>query len=384
MTKKKSHSYSQPKIKAICDEICDNIEPLFDHFGLDYKQTNRMITMCCPIHGGDNPSAINVYPTGDEYRGNWVCRTHNCQHIFQPSIIGFIRGILSATEKNWQKSGDDMYSFNDTIDFALKFIKKEIGQIKVCKKKIEKQQFTSTINTITTNLQTETTRGPSRTSVRKLLKIPSLYFSNRGFDEKILNKYDVGLCDNSTKEMYNRVVVPIYDNNYEYMVGCTGRSIFEKCNQCKSYHDQTQSCPEDRDVWKYSKWRHNKDFKTQNHLYNYWFAQKHIKESGVAIVVESPGNVWKLEECGIHNAVGIFGTNLTDRQKMILDTSGAMSLVILMDNDEAGKQASIKIKQKCIKTYNMYFPQISKADVGDMTCEEIKTEIIEYIKKEIK
>jgi hypothetical protein len=339
--------------------------------------------MCCPIHGGDNPSALNIYPRGEEYRGNWTCRTHNCQDIFQPSVIGFIRGILSATQKNWQKSGDDMYGFNETIDFALQFINKDINQIKVCTKKIEKQQFANTINAITNSTET-ISKGPSRNGVRKLLQIPSEYFALRGFNKQVLDKYDVGLCDNNKKEMHNRVVVPIYDNNYEYMVGCTGRSIFEKCDSCKCYHNNKESCPDEIDRWKYSKWKHNKDFKSQNHLYNYWFAKKHIQETGIAILVESPGNVWRLEECGLHNAVAIFGTNLTDRQKMILDTSGAMSLVVLMDNDDAGKQASIKIKQKCIKTYNMYFPQISKPDVGEMTCEEINQEIVEYIKKEIK
>ncbi|NDC71851.1 MAG: hypothetical protein EBZ62_00150, partial [Sphingobacteriia bacterium] len=37
-------------------------------------------------------------------------------------------------------------------------------------------------------------------------------------------------------------------------------------------------------------------------------------KSHTAIIVESPGNVWRLEENGIHNSVALFGSSLSDRQ----------------------------------------------------------------------
>jgi DNA primase len=181
--------------------------------------------------------------------------------------------------------------------------------------------------------------------------------------------------------MYNRVVVPIYDDNYEYMVGCSGRSIFEKCNICSCFHNQNHTCPNKDNQWVYSKWKHSKDFKSQNHLYNFWFAKKYIMESNVAIIVESPGNVWRLEENGIHNSVGIFGSSLSDRQKVILDSSGAMSLVVLTDNDEAGKKAAEQIKSKCENTYKIYIPKITATDVGEMTTEQINEEIKPFLEK---
>jgi DNA primase len=134
-------------------------------------------------------------------------------------------------------------------------------------------------------------------------------------------------------------------------------------------------------LWKYPKWKHNSGFKSQNHLYNFWFAKEHILKSSMAIIVESPGNVWKLEENHIHNAVAIFGCSMSDRQKMILDSSGAMSLILLTDNDEAGQKAAAQIKNKCEKTYRIFIPKISKPDVAEMTLEEIKTEIKDYIEK---
>lgn len=159
------------------------------------------------------------------------------------------------------------------------------------------------------------------------------------------------------------------------MVGCTGRSIYEKCNTCKCYHNPTEECPHEDYRWKYSKWKHNTDFKSQNHLYNLWFAKEHILNSNTVIIVESPGNVWKLEENNIHNSVAIFGSSLSDRQKMLLDSSGAMNMIILTDNDEAGKKAADQIKLKCQNTYRIFIPKISKSDVGEMSTQEINQEI---------
>ena len=97
--------------------------------------------------------------------------------------------------------------------------------------------------------------------------------------------------------MSGRAVVPVYDNNRQYMIGCTGRATTDKCEKCNHYHLGNE-CPDKESLYLHCKWRHNYGFKTQNYLYNYWFAQEHIKESRSVILVESPGNVWRLEEAG--------------------------------------------------------------------------------------
>lgn len=379
-TKKKSRSFSQAKIKAVCDELCDNIDLLCETFNLNCKHTNKMITMSCPIHGGDNESALNLYYVGDSYRGNWVCRTHHCEKIFQPSIIGFLRGILSVQHNAWTKNGDDMYSFDQTMNMALKILDKDIKDIKTNNTNLEKQIFTKNIQSIVTN-KIENKGLPTRRSVRKALEIPAQYYIDRGFSSNILDKYDVGLCKNPEKEMYNRVVVPIYDQNHEYMIGCSGRTIFNKCDLCSYYHDHKQSCVDHKYGWKYSKWKHNKDFKAKDCLYNLWYAKEHILKTGIAVIVESPGNVWRLEEAGIHNAIAIFGTSLSDRQKMILDCSGAMSLLLLLDNDEAGQTGTKQIYDKCYRTYNIKTINIPKNDVGEMSIAEIHQIILPEMEK---
>lgn len=381
--KKASRSYDQAKLKYISDLLCDDIDMLLPALGIDsYRNLGKMISCSCPVHGGDNDSALNLYHQGDHYRGNWKCRTHQCELVFKSSIIGFIRGCLSHNLHGWSKEGDPLCSFQEALDFATSFLKQDFDKIRISKKNKEKNTFVNTVKYIAS---TQQTRGPTitRQAIKQSLSIPSRYFIDRGFDTKTLEQYDVGDCTNPDKEMYNRAVVPIYDNDHKYMVGCTGRSIHSRCSTCKAYHSSDKQCPSSENLWKYSKWKHNSGFKTQEYLYNYWLAKDKIIETSAVILVESPGNVWRLYEAGITNVVAIFGSSLGDRQKMILDSSGAMAIITIMDNDDAGKKAAAQIKQKCSKTYNIIDVAIYKEDIAAMSVAEIHQDIVPRIRQYI-
>ncbi len=172
----------------------------------------------------------------------------------------------------------------------------------------------------------------------------------KGQENKILEKYDVGDCEHPYKPMFNRAVVPIYDNDHSEMIGCSGRTT---CDQLP-------------------KWKHSKGLKTDSSLYNFWYAKDSIKKKMSAILVESPGNVWKLEMAGIHNSLAIYGSSLSVRQKILLDMTGAMTLYILTDNDEAGKKCRENIEKQCCKIYNIEHIYAKDNDVGEMNIEDIK------------
>lgn len=381
-TMRKSRLNNQDKLKVICDDLCNNIGDLLDALDLKYSINSKMVSMCCPIHGGDNPSAINLYYTGDSYRGNWKCRTHNCEDIFKGSIIGFVRGVISSHKYGWSKEGDESCSFDEAVEFCLKFLKKNLKDIKICKTNKEKNQFTNLVETVfDKKIAVNKTQDSiiNRDVIRKSLIMPCHYFIDRGFSPSILDKYDVGICNKADKEMYQRAVVPIYNHDLTNMIGCTGRSIFEKCDHCNHYHDPKLTCPKPEELWKYSKWKHSSSCKINHHLYNFWYAKEHIAKTNSVILVESPGNVWKLEENGIRNSVAIFGSSLGDRQKILLDSSGAMIILILTDNDQAGHKAAEQITLKCKNTYRVFRLNITKNDVADMSSDEIKTEIKDVI-----
>lgn len=375
MKKQQSHLNDQAKLKIICDQLCDRIEDLLDHFDLEYIYSGRLITMSCPIHGGDNKSALNLYPQGDVYRGNWKCRTHNCEKHFKGSIIGFIRGIISNKKYNWQKNGDNTCSFQEALSFCLSFLNTDLKDIKISKSDRDKRHFTSAIKHISPE-KPIVENIITRKQIRANLKIPATYYIDRGYSSTILDRYDVGLCEKPGKEMFNRVVVPIYDHKHSSMIGCTGRSIYEKCDKCETFHNPSNECPSHENRRFYSKWKHSSSFQSQNHLYNIWFAKQHIMDTCTVIIVESPGNVWRLEEAGIHNSVAIFGSSLSDRQKMILDASGAMNIITMTDNDEAGKKAAELIRQKCFKTYNIKNIDFPAKDIAELSIDYIKQNIV--------
>jgi len=375
-----SHLLDQHQLKIVGDRLSDRIEDLLDYFDIEYRQTEKMYIFSCPVHGGDNTTALNIYPHGDHYRGNWKCRTHQCEKIFMPSIIGFIRGVLSHRNKDWAKSGDSTVSFKDTLKFIETFLNSSLENIPKLKLD-DKKKFANTIKKIQSK-PGFSNNTITRDTIRKSLQIPAKYYIDRGYSTDILDKYDVGLCRSKGKPMYQRIVVPIYDDQHKYMIGCTGRSIFEKCENCGNYHNQANKCPQEY-AWTYSKWKHNKGFKAEETLYNLWFAKEHIKNTKTVIIVESPGNVWKLEEHGIHNSVAIFGSNISYKQKLLLDMSGAMNIVILTDNDAAGEDAKKQIIKKFSQTYRIFCPKISKNDVAELSAKEIDDQIIKYIQREI-
>ena len=368
-TQKKFRSIDQQQLKVICDAACDKITDLFHYFNLEYRENSKFYSMCCPIHKGDNPSALNIYHIGDSYRGNWKCRTHQCEKIFKGSIIGFIRGIISQQKYDWQEEGDDIASFNEALEFIQKFVNIDAADLSVDPAVKDKNMFVANMSIVSKTSKNTSHQYPTRESVRNLLNIPSPYFLQRGFSGEILDKYDVGDCTVVGKEMNNRAVVPIYDTTHQHMVGCSGRSVCDKCDSCGGHHNADIKCETGRT---FSKWRHSKGFATQTSLYNLWYAKECVQKTGSIIIVESPGNVWKLEMSGIHNAVAIYGSSMTDKQKMLLDISGAMNIYLLLDNDEAGYSGRKVIESKCHKTYNIYNIHIDTNDVADMSVEQIQ------------
>jgi len=202
---------------------------------------------------------------------------------------------------------------------------------------------------------------------------------NRGWSQEILDKYDVGLCTDPRKPMYNRVVVPIYDDKHSWCVGVTGRSIFTKCEKCGLYHDG--HCPDKQNAHHFSKWRNSDNFARDSYLYNFWYAKNSISREGVAVIVEGPGEVWRLEEAQIHCGLGVFGSSMTDRQQVILEKSGAMTIIVLMNNDEAGKLGAQKIKENLYRSYRLVFPTIPTNDLGELSPANVNSLLQPLIEK---
>ena len=335
--------FDQSRLAKLNGMLCDEIEALFEHLGIDYSDQGKMLVGACPVHNGDNKTAFNLYveelPNG--LRGNWKCRSQGCEKKFGNNILALLRGVL---EKPWK----------EVIDWACAFLGVEYTSFEgTDASEIEKRRYITRVNSLN-NKPKEENKGVVRDIIRNRLKIPCPYYLDRGYNQETLSKYDVGLCVERGKRMYGRAVVPIYNNNYEYAVGFTARAT--------------------TDNYKY-KWIHSEGFQANNYLYNYWFAKEHILKSGVVILVEGPGDVWKLEQSGVRTSLAMFGTDLSEQKLSLLYSCGANSIIVLTDNDEAGIKSAQKINEKCKRLFRMFFPTLSSSDVGDMHKDEIDSQI---------
>jgi len=318
-----------------------NFFEIYDCFHGDLK-----ITSACPVHQGDNHTAFNINIDHDDvFYGTWFCNTKRC-HEDGNDIIALIGKLMSL------KNGDQV-PFTKVLSFCEDFVKDVDGDFS---KFSNKRDTLSSI--LAANSKTKTKGKYDRSQVRSRLVFPCQYYLDRGYSPEALDHFDVGVCKDSRSEMYNRAVFPVYDESDEFMIGCVGRTI---SNDVK-------------------KWVNKKGFNKASYLYNYGKVLSDISRTSTIILVEGQGDVIRLYEAGIKNAVGIFGSNISDSQVFLLQKSGALNIVIMTDNDDAGGVCRSKARDKLKLSFNVYDVVTPTCDVGDMTTEEINKIIKPQIK----
>lgn len=385
MAGKGKPAYDQGRLAALQHLLCLRLDDVFAALDVSLVKAGRTYSGPCPIHGGDKADALNLYHSGDSVPGFWRCYTRHCERTFHSTILGFIRGVLSAKRFDWQPNkAAKTASFQDVLNWCEAFLGKPLKDIKVDSADFEKSRFANGSAIFQERPAAPPKTVITREAARAALKIPAKYFVERGWSKKILDRYDVGLCDTPGKPMTGRVVVPVYDDERRHIVGVSGRSVFAKCAKCSLYHEPTRRCPEGREAALHTKWRNSPGFSRESSLYNYWFARKHIRATGVALLCEGPGDVWRLEEAGITNGVAVFGTDLADQQQVILERSGAMCVVILTNSDTAGQEAAAEIEKQLCRSFRVERPALPAKDLGEIRPKDVSgllNPIIERLKR---
>ena len=335
------------QIYQICEKLVERLPELLKSLKIEYFEYPNRYSFACPIHGGDNPEGCSIFTDGISAKGNWQCWTHHCEDDFTSSLVGFVRGALC------QKQGRKV-SLNETATYCANLCNVSVEDLEHLE--TNKPYDLKILDIFKRQLHRENF-NVSREQIRSRIKIPADYYINRGFLPETLDAFDIGFCLEKKRPMSGRVVVPIYDEGYNYM-GCVGRAT------------ESDTSP---------KWLHSKGFK-KSMLYGLNVAQAHIKESQTVILVEGQGDVWRMHEAGYKNCVGIFGSSINDDQLLLLEQSGALNVVILTDSDEAGNKACDQIIKKCGRRFNYYRPSISTKDVGEMSVEQIRNEIHPQLK----
>lgn len=343
------------------EDIVDNFDKLNSHFDLKLYESNKCFRGRCPIHGGDNRSSVSIYKSGHTSPGNWKCFTNNCHEKYGGSIIGFIRGILSA--KNNRE-----YSKQETIEwcegfFGAKYHRPEFN--------ID-TKLTSFIN----RSQIEESVSFKLTPDEFLAKLEHpTYFVNRGFKPETLHEFKIGYCNNQSKPFYERVLVPQFDKD-GYVIGCLGRSVHEKCGLCKEFHNPNGICRV------FPKWKNSDNFPSYNSLYNFYRAKEDIEKTGIVLIVESSSNVWRLKEANFPMSVGTFGSKFSETQKAILDTAQIHTIIVVPDAGLPGNILVKHVEEQCKFTHNIITISPNyKDDIGALNIETVKQIIGPYVDK---
>lgn len=361
--------FNQDHIKKISHLLCDKIDELVLSLDVDLERSGDIWCGPCPVHGGDNPMAFNLFCDGYSIRGNWRCFTRHCEknRDTPPTILGFIKGVLKQKNPN--------INFYDALMYAANFLKikstYELSKINIDVCNVDRYQniLNKTVKTQPLLIKKE--------EVKKRLIIPPEELIRRGISKDILVEYDIGICNSPGKEMYNRIVVPIYDDKNKYLIGCLGRSIFNKCDKCNKYH--YGSCPK-YNAKCFAKWINSSNFKASSYLFNYWIAKEEILKTNTVVLVEGPLDALKLIKAGHKNTVAIFGDDISDEQLILLEKTAALNLILLLDNDPPGMAAKKRIRECCGNLYNIIEPEYPKKDIGELQDEEIEKYITQRLR----
>lgn len=331
------------------DSICiKHIEELSTIFGIKYISGRDRLILPCPVHGGDNPNGCTIFLDSPP---NWKCWTRHCERDGK-SISGLFRLLL-------QKKTGEKISFSN---FCL-WIEGLFGEKRTVNHLNPFIKMSEVFNKSSTEIF-----GVPRAKIVRLCGETPIEMLKRGYHQDILKKYDIFNCYSPDRAMYQRTVVPVYDPSHRFMIGCTARSIFDKCLLCSRYHDGNKECPSNPlEKYNSTKWKHSKGFKTSEFFYNMWYAKEHIENTGTVILVESCGNVWKLAQNGINNSLAIFGCDLGYTQMSILESLPIRKLVLLLDNDEAGNTGRDKIITTLSRLYNIVIPKIDYGEKNDIS-----------------
>ena len=333
-------------LKQLNSQAFISIEKLLEFLEIDYELFGDNIYCPCPIHDGDNDRGFSI----SKDLKMWKCWTRNCNEEYGNDTFGLVRGVLS-------KSSGEEAGFKDALRVICKVldVNSKNPQQKTKNRKGAPSDFVKMVNMFSEPI----VNSKATASVESISGLQSSeYFMARGFSLKTLEHFGVGDCYNKGSEMYQRAVTPIHNDKGD-LSAYIGRAI--------------------RDYRK-PKFLFTSGFDKRKFLYNYDRASTKALEKSCMFITEGQGDTWRLFECGIENSVGIFGKSLTKEQEHKILNSGITKIVVLTDNDQAGRESKVQMQRKLARNFKLFFPRFSGKDIGDMSIKDIENKILPQVK----
>jgi 5S rRNA maturation endonuclease (ribonuclease M5) len=335
-------------LQKIKNNLNNRAEEVFRSLGMEIEEVGDNIYCNCPAHeGSDNPRAFSF----SKDKGIWKCWTRDCQQQYRNDIFGIIRGYLS------KQNGVDV-GFSEALRWSCNFLKIKQHKHVVIPEVIQEDDFARIVNTI--SKENNIVKSCEPIELDKCVDIPSKYFLSRGFKEETLGHFQVGDCYDKSSKLYDRSIIPIHNDDGTSIIACIARAT-------KEYkHPKFLITPT--------------GFDKRYFFYNYHRAIESIKQTSSVILVEGQSDVWRLHEAGIIQCMSIFGRTLSKEQETKLSTLSLTHIVVLLDNDQAGRESKVQIQRQLNRFYRLSFPKIPTKDIGEMTIEQIKKYVFPQIK----
>lgn len=341
-------------LKELKIRLNKNAPKIFEALGMKTEIFSRNIYSTCPVHGGDNPRGFSFSPS----IGVWRCWTHECQNDHSNDVLGLVQAVLS-------EEGSREVSFKDALQWACEVLGCDIphsgGKSTSTTEPPEEEEldFYSKANKVFVKSEEHNTET---FCVDCDVAFPSQYFINRGFEPETMDHFEVGDCTDASKYLRDRAIIPIHDDSGKNVVGIIARTVKEY-RQPKFLFQPT-------------------GFDKRFFFYNYHRAYKHIIENNIPYlyITEGQGDVWRLYEAGVKNAVSIFGKTLSTQQIDKLNHMPVTTIIVLTDDDQAGRESKIAIHRQLQRSHKLIFPSLPNKDVGDMSPTKIQETILNNLK----
>ena len=308
-------------------EQADIVDVLSDYLTLQPKGKNYVAL--CPFHNDHSPSLI-------------VSKDKQIFSCFRCQITGNVFSFIMQYEN---------VSFQEAIQAVAKKIGYNLKVTGDATNQVHKKEYE--IYNLATKYYINNLNTNDGIPAKK-------YLESRGINEDIIKEFKIGLATNHPRNLYQLLTkkgYPLEDLDSLGLINKSGSEIYDVFSSrimipITNFNGEvvafTGRIYNGENTAKYLNTKETKIFRKSNILFNYANAKRAIREKGEIIIVEGNMDAIMVSAKGIKNVVALMGVALSNEQIKEINKLKAR-VVLMLDNDEAGLEATKKVGQKLVE-----------------------------------
>jgi len=303
-----------------------DVKKLLGFYNAQHVRGSGNIRCCCPIHGGDNPSAF-VFSETEKL---WYCFT-GC--LEGGDVFDFVMKIEECSFLEAVQKLADMFNVN--VDWENETIEENVFRDQA-REFIERMMKKKNVHTL----------PPYKIKDMKFAKIKEY----RGYSPETIEHWKLRYCTEG--ELKDRIVIPFEDVDRR-LVGITGRAT--KAEQVEKFLHRPRN------------------LHTGYFLTGLGRNLKYVQEAGGAVkIVEGVFDACRWFEAGFKNVCAPIGIFFTEEHILQLYKAGVTIIEFGFDNDKAGRNGMRKAIQRAKGKFDIFVLDYPEGkDPDDCTVEEL-------------